>query len=105
MAGLPDDWQLNGFDDEAARWWMENEFTCEQALLWRDAKWYSFDPETARRWVDAGVDVAEATEWMEAHEETEYDVIDMITRRAAGMAPADLEPLDGDSRGRDEGDL
>jgi hypothetical protein len=87
--GLPDDWQLHGFDDDAAEWWLRNGFDCAGAVAWRGAE-FPFDPDTAAAWVESGAGAAEASEWMWEIEETDFDYLDALDMRGHGQQPWDV---------------
>lgn len=84
---LPDEWQLEGFDDETAEWWLDNDFDCRTAMLWRAAY---FDPETAAAWVAVGVGIVEASAWRDALEETELDIVDALRLWGEGLQPEEV---------------
>jgi hypothetical protein len=84
---LPDDWQLEGFDDETTEWWLANDFDCAAAVIWRSAY---FDPETAAAWVFVGVEVEEAAAWRAVLAPTEYDIVDAVRFWAEGLTPEEL---------------
>jgi len=91
---MPDGWQLEGFSDEDASWWLENGFDLAAAIAWRVE---GVEPEAARLWVDGGVPLTEAVEWEHALEDGELDIADALRMRAAGETPTDALSASFDS--------